>query len=547
MKGTLQLVKGVTIALLLIFSYTIASSQTMMPLPNHSRVYSGSARGYWFVAPVDFTITGLRVASQAGSGSQYIHVMKLNTTPPVAFTAQSTNFNTLTYISNAANGVIQSVNIQVFAGDVIGILGTAGTSNSYSASFFNTTIAGQAVTLSRFGYQGNITGGAAPRYWGVGPGGGGNISRVEMYYSTGPPCTGITGLAINNLNSIGASFSWTAPTDTKGYEYKVTTTTGQATTGVTATTSTNGSVIGLTPATSYYLQVRNQCQSNSWSKWDTLAFTTLDECTTPSGFTTTYIDSNSANVTWTGSTTAINFQYLLNLSRNTPTNTTGAVTTTNNFASFTGLTSGTTYYIHIRSFCTGSDSSGWSLDSFYVPIPCRPPHLKITNIGTSQGVASWAKVLTAVRYEYAVDKNATPPPTGTPIYSNSYYFPFLNDGNKYYIHVRTICEDRKVKSDSRWATTAFETTPLGIKVLGQDDNLLNVYPNPAANILHVDIDAAIGNDAVVQIVDVRGRVITTEEVTTTKLSIDVSRIPSGIYMLKYSDEHHAQVVKFTKE
>src|SRR5690606_13719117 len=64
----------------------------------------------------------------------------------------STNFTTLTYINGAPNGVIQSVNIQVAAGDTIGILGTAGTANSYTSSAVHTsTIAGFTVNINRLG------------------------------------------------------------------------------------------------------------------------------------------------------------------------------------------------------------------------------------------------------------------------------------------------------------------------------------------------------------------------------------------------------------
>ena len=158
-------------------------AQTLMPLPSHGSVYSGSARGYWFIAPVDFVITGLKVPTTAGTGPQYIHVMKLNSwnpTSPPAFTSQTTNFTTLAYISNATSNVVQTVNITVTAGETIGILGTANTSNSYATGAFNTSILGNNFTIQRFGYQGHISGGAAPMVWGVPLGASGSVSRVEM-------------------------------------------------------------------------------------------------------------------------------------------------------------------------------------------------------------------------------------------------------------------------------------------------------------------------------------------------------------------------------
>jgi hypothetical protein len=158
-----------------------------MPLPVHSQTYNGIyARGYWFVAPVNFTITGLMVAPEAGTGLQYIHVMKCTGTFPIAASAPgSSAFTTLAYISGAPNNVVQPVSISVQQGDQIGILGTVtGICNSYAGSAIVTsTIGTQSVYLNRFGYQGNIETGPALGYWGQGDGTSGQIGRVFMYYS----------------------------------------------------------------------------------------------------------------------------------------------------------------------------------------------------------------------------------------------------------------------------------------------------------------------------------------------------------------------------
>ena len=90
-------------------------SQTMMPLPPHSTTYSGSVRGYWFVAPVSFTMTGLKVAAEAGPGLQSIQVMKIQGGGVALFPTLGTNFTTLFYVNNAPNNTIQAVSISVNA------------------------------------------------------------------------------------------------------------------------------------------------------------------------------------------------------------------------------------------------------------------------------------------------------------------------------------------------------------------------------------------------------------------------------------------------
>src|SRR5690554_3943170 len=170
------------------FSYqTIA--QTMMPISTHSSSYAGYVRGYWFIAPTDFTITGLKIPTEAGTGTQNIQVMKIHSGGVAVYSTEGINFTTLFYVNNAPNNVIQSTAITVNAGDTIGILGQAGNSNSYSPSMnpsFSSTIAGMPVELSRFIYQGEITAGEAPWYSSELSG---SLGRVEMYYTTAP-CAG---------------------------------------------------------------------------------------------------------------------------------------------------------------------------------------------------------------------------------------------------------------------------------------------------------------------------------------------------------------------
>jgi hypothetical protein len=200
------------VAFIICISSTLSIAQNVMPLPAHSGVYIGSARGFWFVAPVTFEITGLRVPSQAGTGDQAIQVVKINDPMPIAFTSQSSNFNTLFYTNTGANGQILPVSILINAGDTIGILGTAGTGNSYGDGYYSSSIFSNTVPIQRFGYQGNINTGATTQIWGVDYQGSGSISRVEVYYdlaviSNFPYCEGFED-DDGGWNSSGVLPSW---------------------------------------------------------------------------------------------------------------------------------------------------------------------------------------------------------------------------------------------------------------------------------------------------------------------------------------------------
>ena len=259
-----------------------------------------------------------------------------------------------------------------------------------------------------------------------------------------------------------------------------------------------------------------------------------------------YVDSNSANIGWSPVLTANSYDFIINQSRATPTTASGSTNTTNNTLSLTGLTEGTTYYIHVRSLCNGNDSSGWMLDSFYVPVPCRAPIVNITNINTNQGVASWAAVNTAVGYEYVLNEDPNPPALGTAWANTSFLLPYLDDGKTYYMHVRSHCNDKGVITSSKWGVVGFETTPVGISVLGIDKRIINAYPNPVTEVLQVNIEGRLAKGAVLELVDVTGRVVMSKVMNVNKTTLDMSGLASGGYLLRCSDDQEVSVIKITK-
>ncbi len=538
--------------LLLLLSFgTVAQTTITLPQPNHTANYDTTTRGFWFVAPKNMNITGLRVPSNAGTGPQYIQVMRLSSTMPVSSSSPSTSFATLAYISNATNGTIQNVNIQVSAGDRIGILGTADTVASTGAGAYSTTIGGQSVNLNRLGYSGHIANGAATSFYGVGIGGSGSIGRVEVYYDTASPCGSVASMALTNLNSIGASFSWQAPTGTYGYEYAVNTVgTLPPSVGITSTVNNFATVNGLQPSSLYYLHVRRQCNAGNWSNWDTLSFYTLDSCVRPGFYATLYVDSNNATFTWGGVNNAIGYQYLVNTTRATPLSnnpdivTVNALTTT---ASVTGLKEKTWYYVHLRTLCAGNDSSAWQLDSFYTPIHCRAPEPIITNISVDQGVASWAKVPSALKYEYAITKaDPNPPMYGVPWATEAYYLPYLNDGITYYFHVRTICLDINTQYRSAWSTIPFITFPVGIAATHSARLSLNVYPNPASEKLIVALNTINSISGTITITNTSGKEVYRAHASKNSKAIFIGNLPSGMYFLKFTNGDNVMMTKFHK-
>jgi hypothetical protein len=155
---------------------------SLMGLPNHSSVFTGNVRGYYFIAPTDFVITGLRVPTEASTGPQNVAVLLFdNNTPPPVFSGTTNAFQTLGYWNNYTGPDTISVCFPVDSGQVIGIYGNRNDAHSYAAGPYNTMINGIPTTLTRSGMQLDLSSNPMSNVFSETAG---SISRVEMHYST---------------------------------------------------------------------------------------------------------------------------------------------------------------------------------------------------------------------------------------------------------------------------------------------------------------------------------------------------------------------------
>ena len=196
-----RFLKRGSLLFLTLFLFGIGSelaAQTMMPLPPYSSTYTSSqVRGYWFQAPTDFRIVGVRVPTDVGTAAQNIQVFKMggNRTQICQWPTTTTNYTTLGVWYNVASTAMIPCDILVQTGDYIGIVGARGSNggtlaNSYDGtSPQSTNIFGLPVSLTRFGHQGStfpITGGVWTEPY--------TVCRIEMYYTsavTGPNDAGV--------------------------------------------------------------------------------------------------------------------------------------------------------------------------------------------------------------------------------------------------------------------------------------------------------------------------------------------------------------------
>lgn len=77
-----------------------------------------------------------------------------------------------------------------------------------------------------------------------------------------------------------------------------------------------------------------------------------------------------------------------------------------------------------------------------------------------------------------------------------------------------------------------------------------VYPNPASNILYLDLPfSSLNSTLSIQITDITGRILLTNDfqLTTNAYPIDISTLSSGLYFIQLISNSGTEVKKFIKE
>jgi hypothetical protein len=83
-------------------------------------------------------------------------------------------------------------------------------------------------------------------------------------------------------------------------------------------------------------------------------------------------------------------------------------------------------------------------------------------------------------------------------------------------------------------------------VAGSSSFSVQAYPNPVTDKVTVKINGTMGTNGRVEIVDISGKTIKSQLVTNNTAVVSTSELPSGVYLVKYTDSNHTEVLKITK-
>jgi hypothetical protein len=280
-----------------------------------------------------------------------------------------------------------------------------------------------------------------------------------------------------------------------------------------------------------------------------LSVPVIEPCETPTNLAVGSITQNEATATWTpgGSESAWIVQY----KAASATNWTPVAATVNSYT-MTGLTANTQYQVRVQSACSDGTASPWTEPVTFTtlpedtPEPCETPtDLVALDVTSSTITFTWTDHSDSYSWNIMWTWDATlagPVPTS----NKPYTMQDLHPNTTYTIRVQTICAGI---GESGWSEPLTVTT-LGV---GIDDHLLNsinLFPNPANDIINVQCTMNNVQVEALEVFDVYGKLINTVETVCTpslQTQINVSGLAAGMYFVRVTTEEGVVTKSFVKK
>lgn len=77
---------------------------------------------------------------------------------------------------------------------------------------------------------------------------------------------------------------------------------------------------------------------------------------------------------------------------------------------------------------------------------------------------------------------------------------------------------------------------------------LKVYPNPVSDILNIDLTGMVETIGILSILSFEGKTLVSQQVNNKDvISLDISHLPAGIYLCRYSNATEIKIVKIIKQ
>ena len=363
-------------------------------------------------------------------------------------------------------------------------------------------------------------------------------------------CPMPTGLTVSNVGSTSADLSWTAGGTENSWavEYKE----ASASTWITGVaTTTSYQLTGLNALTAYDVRVKADCGGGDESAYVTTSFTTIEgttTCNAPTGLAVNNVTTNTATASWTagGTENSWNVQYKAASASNWQSATANATSYT-----MTGLTPNTAYQVRVQANCGAGNTSDWttavSFTTNQEQQTCpAPTNLTATIDATSHTtvVLTWqqeANTANEWQVNYRISTESTwSTATAT---STTYTLTDLTPNVDYVANVVAHCTNGLNSDESN--TVTFHTDDVGIT--NYLEKAVSLYPNPATEMISVEVSDANIMITGVEVYNVYGQLINTIVSTENPLRINISGLADGMYYVRVTTDGGVVTKNFVKK
>jgi hypothetical protein len=158
----------------------------------------------------------------------------------------------------------------------------------------------------------------------------------------------------------------------------------------------------------------------------------------------------------------------------------------------------------------------------------------------------WDSVAAPGGYEYAVVNSPGAPPTSiNKATGRMASVGGLTPATPYTIFVRAVCDST---SSSAWKTLLITTPPCPTAVAqtARAAHQVVLYPNPAGQTITLVVSPELRGSMTAEILSADGRVLQHILPTGINTDITISDLPAGFYLLRWTDGHSRQTLRFSK-